>query len=143
MSAGWRPTVHVAHNFADGNGVPTALQWEIELALPTKYGLRLVHAELAMDVTIPLSILRHTKISRRQCRLQNSSYWRRAQEGQCPERVMRQVHQPPSLLLLLVPNRHHLVLEFDVLHEDVAVNSQEHGEESLHCFKVTMGRETL
>jgi len=56
---------------------------------------------------------------------------------------MRQIHQPPGLLLLLLLNREHLVPQLDILDQDIAVDAEEVGEEGLHGFKVLVRGEAL
>mgnify|MGYP001577579531 CR=1 FL=1 len=77
--------------------------------------------------------------SSRLVRLRISSYRRRPQERQRPEGVVRQVHQPSRLPLLLRRNPDHPLLELDVLHENVSVDTKEAREEGLHGFKIAVG----
>lgn len=58
------------------------------------------------------------------------------QEGQRPQRIVRQINQPARLLLLLLLNGQHLVAQLHILHQHVAVDAQEVGEEGLDRFEI-------
>lgn len=70
-----------------------------------------------------------------------SSHWCTPQESQSPERIVRQVHQPPRLRLLRLGYGLQPALELRVLHQDVAVDPEEASKERLDGLKVAVGVE--